>query len=101
MLLIKNGRVLDPATKTDAALDVLAGRREHRGGCRAGKNCRRERDAGDFRRERIDCRARIHRYARAPARTGAGNFGNASKRARVRRRAADSRRSAACQIRSR
>ena len=23
MLLIKNGRVLDPATKTDAALDVL------------------------------------------------------------------------------
>ena len=23
MLLIKNGRVLDPATRTDAALDVL------------------------------------------------------------------------------
>ena len=31
MLLVRNGRVLDPATKTDAMMDVLLDGETHRG----------------------------------------------------------------------
>jgi len=37
MLLVKNGRVLDPASKTDASLDLLLDGEKIKRGCTRGK----------------------------------------------------------------
>ena len=72
MLLIKNGRVLDPATKTDAALDVLLdGERISKIGAESLRARR-----GNFRRQRLDRRARLHRSPLPSARAGPGNVRN-------------------------
>ena len=73
MLLIKNGRVIDPASNTDAVLDVLVDGDAHRRGGRGtcGGRMRKILDATGSHR-----RARIHRSSLPPARAGAGTIRN-------------------------
>ena len=74
MLLISNGRVLDPASGTDAPRDILLdGDRMPRSRAPA-RTCRRT--ARRFSMPQIDCRAGIHRFALPSARAGRGIFGN-------------------------
>ncbi len=71
-LLIKDGRLLDPASKLDGQLDILLenGRvKEMAGAHQEGAGPR------DLRRHRSGGLPRVHRHARAPARTGPGEQG--------------------------
>ena len=72
MLLIKNGRVLDPAAKTDASLDILIDGEQIAEIAAPGKFKRDTKNAEIFDASEFDCRSRLHRHARAPARTRPG-----------------------------
>jgi len=75
MLLIKNGRVVDPASKTDATLDVLLDGEKIKEIGPAGKIAAPA-DAEIFDASGPDRRSRLYRYPRALARAGTGVFGN-------------------------
>ena len=96
-LLIKNGRVIDPASGRDGVADVWIEDGVIRG---VGANLAPAR-RGSVRCDRTDRRARLHRHARASARARVRARRDDRERRRARPRRADSRPSARCRIRRR
>ena len=102
MLLIRNGRVLDPASKTDAALDILIDGEQHRRTCRpAGRLTAREATRKFSTLTGLDRGARLYRHARATFASPARKTPKPSKPEHSPPRAADSPLSAACPTPSR
>ena len=76
MLLISNGRVLDPASGDGCAPRHPARWRSHRRG-RAARPARGARQrCGNFRRQEFDRRARLYRFALPSSRAGRRILGN-------------------------
>ncbi len=76
MLLIRNGRVLDPASGTDAPRDILLDGDRIAAVAPHGQLAARAQGAEIFDASEFDRRARLYRFALPPARAGRRIFGN-------------------------